>query len=162
MHKVRTIFSPGVAMVYTIHNLKTGEDHPAATCGVKDVDCKPWRSPKGTAQGKEFFKMKLGSKKKGFEIITFLNSSLHSQCLSEDGEWEFRGLRPDGGILPRLSNDKSSKKEVQKYIPINDKKTKAIIQQVDDNKVYATIEEIHNTIENEEFVDMDEMNKILN
>jgi hypothetical protein len=162
MHTIRTIYSPGVAMVYIIHNLKTGEDHKASTCGVKDIECKPWRSPKGTPHGKEFFKMKLGNKKNGFQIITFLNSSIYNQCISEDGEWEFKGIRPDGGILQKVAEVQYNKKETPKCVPITDKKTKVIIQNIDDNKVYASIEEIHNTIENEEFVDMDEMNKILN
>lgn len=161
MPKIRTIYNPGVAMVYTIQNLKTGETHVAATCGIKDVEFKPWRSPKGTPAGKEFFKMKLGNKKDGFEIITFLNSSLHSRCLSEDGDWEFTGQRPDGGVLYKLA-DQPAKGETEHYIPSNSKRVKISVQNVDNNDLSASPTEIHTTIENEEFVDMEEMNKILN
>ena len=161
MPKVRTIFNPGVAMIYTIHNLSTGKNFTAATCGIKDVEYKPWRSPKGNPVGKEFFKMKLGSKKEGFKIITFLNSSSQDRCLSDDGEWEFKGERPDGGILYKLSEQPKDKAE-KHYVPVNTNRVKILMQKVGNNTLSTTPTEIQTTIKNEEFVDMDEMNKILN
>lgn len=163
MPKVRTIYNPGVAMVYVIQNTKTGEQITASTCGIKDVDCKPWRSPKGTPVGKEFFKMKIGSKKDGFNTVTFLNSVIYSTCLSEDGEWEFIGVRPNGGILRKLTDTSPIvKSEYKNLALINSKRVKSSIEKIKDNNLSVPKTDIHTTIEHEEFVDMDEMNKILN
>jgi hypothetical protein len=162
MPKVRTIYNPGVAMVYVIKNTRTGETATAATCGIKDVDFKPWRSPKGTPKGQEFFKMKLGSKKDGFKSITFLNSSMQNSCLSDDGEWEFTGLRPDGGTIPKLTDPRAVKQKSTIEYAQPSKKVKATIEKVENNKLNVNKNQIHATIENEEFVDMTEMNKILN
>jgi hypothetical protein len=101
--KIRTLYNPGVGMRYNIKNTKTGETQVASTLTVRDVDQKPWRSPKGTPAGQEFFKMKLGSKKEGFSFIKFMNSIKNTKCLSEDGQWEFVGERPDGSTIPLLS-----------------------------------------------------------
>ena len=163
MPKVRTIYNPGVAMVYVIKNTRTGETANAATCGIKDVDFKPWRSPKGTPKGQEFFKMKLGSKKDGFKSITFLNSSMQSSCISDDGEWEFIGIRPDGGTIPKLTDPTpiNNKKSTVEYAHLS-KKVKTSIEKVNNNELNVNKNQIHATIQNEEFVDMTEMNKILN
>lgn len=162
MKNLRTIYNPGVAMVYTILNLITGELVTAATCGIKDVEFKPWRSPKGTPVGKEFFKMKLGSKKEGITIITFLNSSKYPSCISDDGEWEFIGKRPNGGTIPRLSEAPNVKNEELPISDIISKKVKAIIEKVNNNNLSMSNTQIQGTIENEEYVNLDEMSKILN
>jgi len=162
MKNLRTIYNPGVAMVYTILNLRTGELANAATCGIKDVEFKPWRSPKGTPMGKEFFKMKLGSKKEGITIITFLNSNKFSSCISDDGDWEFIGKRPDGGTIPKLSEAPEVKMDISPMSNIITKKVKAIIEKVNNNNLSMSHTQIQGTIENEEFVNLDEMNKILN
>ncbi len=101
--KIRTLYNPGVGMRYNIKNLKTGSVEIASTLTVRDVDQKPWRSPKGTPAGQEFFKMKLGSKKTGFSVMKFMNSVRNDKCISEDGQWEFVGERPDGSVIPLLS-----------------------------------------------------------
>lgn len=101
--RVRTLYNPGVGMRYNITNVDTGEVIVASTLTVRDVDQKPWRSPKGTENGKEFFKMKIGTKRDGFTYIKFINSIKNEKCLSEDGVWEFNGVRPDGSALPLLS-----------------------------------------------------------
>ncbi len=102
MSKIRTVFNPGVGIVYIIENTKTGEKIKASTLTTRDVDQKPWRSPRGTSEGQEFFKMKSGNKKKGFSYYKFMNSIKHETCLSEDGNWLFIGLKPDGVIIPKL------------------------------------------------------------
>ena len=101
--KIRTLYNPGVGMRYNIRNTVTGLVEVASTLTVRDVDQKPWRSPKGTPAGQEFFKMKLGSKKTGFSVIKFMNSVRNDKCVSEDGQWEFVGERPDGSVVPLLS-----------------------------------------------------------
>jgi len=161
MKKIRTIYNPGVAMVYIIRNTKTGELINSSTCGIKDVDYKPWRSPKGTPLGREFFKVKIGSKKSGFESITFLNSSMHDKCLSEDGEWEFIGKRPNGGILYKLSSTPLEDKTSKSSNVVVTNRVTSNIEKIKDNTLLVTSNQIHQTIESEEFVDMDEMNKIL-
>ena len=88
--KIRTLYNPGVGMRYNIRNLVTGLIEIASILTVRDVEQKPWRSPKGTPAGQEFFKMKLGSKKTGFTIIKFMNSVRNDKCVSEDGQWECR------------------------------------------------------------------------
>ena len=162
MRNLRTIYNPGVAMVYTILNLRTGEFVNAATCGIKDVEFKPWRSPKGTPMGKEFFKMKLGSKKEGITIITFLNSNKFASCISDDGDWEFIGKRPDGGVISRLSESPNVKVDLAPASTILTKKVKAVIEKIGNNTLSMSPTQIQGTIENEEFVNLDEMNKILN
>lgn len=162
MPKVRTLYNPGVAMVYLIKNTKTDEVVSASTCGIKDVDCKPWRSPKGTPFGKEFFKMKIGTKKKGIKVLTFLNSSIFNTCLTDDGEWEFIGKRPDGGIIPKLTEGVSIQKTPSKESIVNNsKRVKTTIEQINDTRLTMTTTDIQTNIQNEEFVDIDEMNKIL-
>jgi hypothetical protein len=104
--------------------------------------------------------MKLGSKSKGFKLITFLNSNRFTKCLSDDGEWEFIGKRPDGGIVPKLVENNKVKKE-KPPIKINHKGVKSVIQKIQGNALDITTTQIHATIENEEFVDMSEMQKIL-
>ena len=101
--RIRTLYNPGVGMRYNITNTETGEVAVASTLTTRDVDQKPWRSPKGTDTGQEFFKMKLGTKKDGFKYIKFINSIKNERCVSEDGKWEFNGVRPDGSTLPLLS-----------------------------------------------------------
>ncbi len=166
MPNVRTIYNPGVAMVYVIKNVLTGECVNASTCGIKDIDFKPWRSPKGTKVGEEFFKMKIGNKRQGFKSITFLNSSTHEKCLSEDKEWEFIGQRPDGSILPKLADMLPNSKNTNRTIPPTNtnaiKKVKASIEKVLNTDLTLTTNQLQTTIETEEFVDVEEMNKILN
>lgn len=162
MINARTIYNPGVAMVYVIQNTQTGECINASTCGIKDVDFKPWRSPKGTPLGEEFFKMKIGSKKEGISSITFLNSCKYDKCLSTDGIWEFIGKRANGGVIPKLSTLQSKDKNVvTSSIIVIDNRVTSSIDRVKDNNLSLSSNQIHQTIESEEFVDMDEMNKIL-
>lgn len=161
MHKIRTIYNPGVAMVYIIQNTKTGELINSSTCGIKDVDFKPWRSPKGTPLGQEFFKVKIGNKRSGFKSITFLNSSIYDKCLSEDGEWEFIGKRPDGGTIRKLIDMPYEVKDVSTKSPLVNNRVISSIEKIQNNNLSLSTNQIHQTIENEEFIDMDEMNKIL-
>jgi hypothetical protein len=167
MPKVRTLYNPGVAMVYCIKNTKTDEVVSASTCGIKDVECAPWRSPKGTPIGKEFFKMKIGTKKKGIKVVTFLNSSQYFRCLSDDGEWEFIGQRSDGGIIPKLTDENAKKAISGNNIPTkesivtNSKRVKATIEKINDTRLSMSTSDIQTTLQNEEFVDLDEMSKIL-
>lgn len=102
MSKIRTIYNPGVGIVYFIKNTKTGEEIEASTLTTRDADQKPWRSPRGTLEGQEFFKMKSGSKKIGFSYYTFMNSIKNDQCLSSDGEWLFTARKPSGNIIQKL------------------------------------------------------------
>lgn len=102
MSKIRTNYNPGVGIVYIIKNTKTGELIKASTLTTRDDDQKPWRSPRSTIEGQEFFKAKSGSKKKGFTYYKFMNSIKNKQCLSEDGLWLFTGLKPDGTTIPKI------------------------------------------------------------
>jgi hypothetical protein len=103
MSKIRTVYNPGVGISYIIKNSKTGEKIKASTLTTRDADQKPWRSPRGTPEGQEFFKMKSGNKKKGFTYYKFMNSIQHETCLSEDGIWMFTGLKSDGSVIPKIS-----------------------------------------------------------
>lgn len=166
MPKIRTLFNPGVAMVYLITNLETGEQISAATCGIKDINFKPWRSPKGTPHGKEFFKMKLGSKKDGFTPITFINSSMFDKCVSDDGKWEFTGDRPDGGKIYKLteqSNRPAPKKKetTEPTNPMLARRVKSVVEKIKDNNLPINKVQMQTAISNEEFVAIDEINSIL-
>lgn len=119
--KVRTLYNPAVGCRYYIVNRRTGKKFIASTLTVRDKEQKPWRSPKGTPFGQEFFKMKLGSKKEGFEYIIFMNSSMNKECVSDDKKWEFTGESPNGTVIPRL--DKEEKIKPKKII--KQRKTKA-------------------------------------
>ena len=154
--KIKTIFNPGVAMCYVIKHLYTGKKIKASTCGVHDVQYMPWRSPKGSEAGKEFFKMKVGGKKEGVSIITFLNSNTQEKCLSTCGEWEFTGERPDGTFIEKLSN--KIKKPYKKPV-VNVMKTYTQIVEIKKNDI---IENTKIETENESFVNDEELNHILN
>lgn len=146
--KVRTLYRTAVGVNYIIKNLKTNEEIVATTLNNRDKDRRPWRSPKGTPPGQEFFWMKLGNSKKGFIYIKFMNSSLNDRCLSDDGVWEFIGRRPNGQILPKLNeksdNAKASKKTTKKKTtkrkkPVKSKSSRKKKSTNNDSKEYKTI-----------------------
>lgn len=122
--KIRTLYNPAVGCQYQIKNLKTDTIHVASTLTVRDADQKPWRSPKGTPQGEEFFKMKIGKKQTGFTYIKFINSSLKTDCISDDGEWEFLAITPDGKQLPKLTDGLPARSNSSKIV-----KPKKVIKQ---------------------------------
>ena len=99
---IRTLYNPKVGCAYVLINTSTGERSQGSTLTIRDNDQKPWRSPKSTPQGEEFFKMKSGTKREGFSYYKFMNSIIHPKCLSEDGVWEFIGVRPNGQALTRV------------------------------------------------------------
>lgn len=99
---VRTIYNPKVGCQYIIENVQTGERMVASTLTIRDPEQTPWRSPKSTPPGQEFFKMKSGTKRGGFTYYKFMNSIQNVDCISEDGQWKFIGQRPDGEIVPRV------------------------------------------------------------
>lgn len=158
--KVRTLYNPGVGMRYNVKNLKTNEIEVASTLTVRDVDQKPWRSPKGTPAGQEFFKMKMGSKKEGFVILKFMNSVKNSKCLSEDGNWEFIGERPDGSTVPLLSIS-------EREIVVKDRKPKVRRKDKDAPVTQAQpaaksqVALSKESINNDDFCNLDALNEIL-
>ena len=101
---VKCIFNPGVGLAYYIQNIKTGEQIKASTLTIRDVEQKPHRSPKGTKSENAFFKMKSGTKKKGFIYYIFKNSIQFPQCISDDGVWLFTGKKANGDMLPRIAD----------------------------------------------------------
>lgn len=150
---IRTLYNPAVGCQYLIKNLETGNIETASTLTIRDVEQKPWRSPKGTPAGEEFFKMKMGKKKTGFTYIKFINSSLCDKCISEDGKWEFLAETPSGKKLPRLSHVKVSSKTVSSK---NNAKKK-----VKNTKKEEPAIEIREDIFDNEFVDVDSISDIL-
>ncbi len=144
MSKIRVIFNPGVGISYIITNKKTGEKRNISTLSSRDVDQKPWRSPRGTAQGQEFFKAKSGKKKTGFTYYKFMNSIQHPECLSDDGIWLFDGVKTDGTILPRLSE--IVKKEKAPVPESGSNVIRAIVEKVD-TSVAMTNEVIKEKVE---------------
>lgn len=107
---IRTLYNPKVGCSYVVVNVNTGERSQGSTLTIRDHDQKPWRSPKSTPSGEEFFKMKSGTKRGGFVYYKFMNSINNPKCLSEDGVWEFIGLRTNGEVLQRVedSNQEST------------------------------------------------------
>lgn len=133
MTKIRTTYSPGVGIAYIITNKITGEKKNVSTLSSRDIDQKPWRSPRGTIPGNEFFKAKSGKKKIGFTYFKFMNSNQHPECLSDDGIWLFDGVKLDGTILPKLS-------EIVR-------KEKIIIPEISNKSIRATVEKIDVSID---------------
>jgi hypothetical protein len=106
MQQIRTTFNPGVGIAYLIENVKTSIKIKASTLTSRDPDQRPWRSPANTPEGQEFFKMKSGTKKKGFIYYKFMNSNKLEKCLSEDGNWMFSGERTNGTNTKKQSDIK--------------------------------------------------------
>lgn len=152
--RIRTLYNPAVGCRYLIKNTKTGDIESASTLTVRDVDQKPWRSPKGTPAGEEFFKMKIGKKQTGFTYIKFINSALNEKCLSDDGEWEFLAQTPDGKKLPKLTTGK--KKTAKKKVTIKPKREKPKKEKKEE-KVVEIREDIFDT----EFIDESTLSEIL-
>lgn len=149
--KARTLYNPGVAMRYVVINTATNEKTYASTLSVRDVTEKPWRTPKGTPKGQEFFKMKMKNSDGEKVIIKFINSVLHEKCLSEDGMWEFTGARPDGGELPFLTI---------KHTPL----TKSITEhKISVNKVDlpSIVSVVDHTPSSEDFCNQEELDRLL-
>lgn len=99
--KPRIRFNPRVGMRYLIRVIETGEEIICSTLCARDKDQKPYRTPAGTPAGEEFFKVKIGSKRKksGFTYITFMNSVTRVPTISKCGKYEFTGARPNGEAL---------------------------------------------------------------
>lgn len=152
--RIRTLYNPAVGCKYLIKNTKTGAIESASTLTVRDVDQKPWRSPKGTPVGEEFFKMKIGKKQTGFTYIKFINSALNEKCLSDDGEWEFMAETPDGKKLPKLTV--GQKKSTKKKVTIKAKREKPKKEKKEE-KVVEIREDIFDT----EFIDQATLSEIL-
>ena len=156
--RIRTLYNPSVGCQYLIKNLETNDIVKASTLTVRDSDQKPWRSPKGTPPGQEFFKVKMGRKQTGFTYIKFINSSLYEKCISDDGKWEFLAQTPDGKILPKLFTcEKVGKKVSQPKVSAKPK----IIKKQEKKEVKQTSVEIREDIFDNEFVDIDSLNDIL-
>lgn len=116
--RIRTLYNPKVGCQYQIRNVETGEIIIASTLTIRDETQKPWRSPKDTPRGQEFFKMKTGSKRNGVDNFTyykFMNSILNEKCLSDDGKWEFIGKTGKGIDINKV-DEKTEKKEETKQI----------------------------------------------
>jgi len=162
MSKIRTTYNPGVGIVYKITNTETGEQIEASTFTTRDADQKPWRSPRGTKEGEEFFKMKSGTKKVGFTYYKFMNSVKNNKCLSSDGKWEFTGLKPNGIIIPKLTEivkKEKSKEETQENSrsEIRYKVEKIEVPNVIDKKLKEKIE----SISADDFSNNDQLTQLL-
>ena len=96
-----THFNPALGVKYVIIN-KNGEKKIAKTLGIHDKKYAPIRSQRDTPKGNEFFKMLLDD-----TIIVFNNSLQNSKCLSDGGEWEFVGERPDGSSIEKKKKKSS-------------------------------------------------------
>jgi hypothetical protein len=100
-----TIFNPSLGLRYYVKDLKTGKKVNAKTLSPKSVEHLPIRSNKDTPKGQEFFKMEIQG-----EVHKFMNSIKRERCLSENGRWEFIGLRPNGEKLSKNSDEKKYNK----------------------------------------------------
>lgn len=131
MSKIRTIYNPGVGIVYIIENTKTGEMIKVSTLTTRDADQKPCRSPMGTPEGREFFKVKSGSKKNGFTYYKFMNSIKCQTCLSEDGLWRFTGMKPDGVAIPKITDILKKERIAGPALDSGSNTIKATIEKID-------------------------------
>lgn len=118
---------------------------------VRDLCEKPWRTPKGTLKGQEFFKMKMKDSNGDRMVIKFMNSMLHEKCLSADGAWEFTGNRPDGATIPILSN---SRRIISKSL----RERRLKVDSVDVSDTDTVIEHKVNT---EDFCNQEELDRLL-
>lgn len=162
MSKIRTTYNPGVGIAYIITNRKNGETVNISTLSSRDVDQKPWRSPRGTPQGEEFFKAKSGKKKTGFTYYKFMNSVQHVECISDDGVWLFTGQKPDGTILTKLTN--IIKKEKQAVAPVIGNNTvRSLVESIDSNVVMSdvTIKEKVESISVDDFSSSEQLLELL-
>jgi hypothetical protein len=163
MSKIRTTYNPGVGIVYIIENTKTGEKIKASTLTTRDADQKPWRSPRGTPEGQEFFKMKSGNKKKGFSYYKFMNSIKHETCLSEDGNWLFTGLKPDGTVIPKLTDIVKKERTTTELPEIGSNVVRSKVEKVD-TAAPMTTERIKEQIESisvDDFSAADQLQELL-
>jgi hypothetical protein len=132
-NKNSAAFNPGVGLCYFITEIKTGKQVRAATLCVRDDDQRPWRSSRSCPDKKMWFKMKIGTKRDGFTYIKFMNSNQHSKCLSEDGVYEFTGLKLNGDFLPRLSEIPKKKKVINEETLINNNQVRYKIENGDNS-----------------------------
>lgn len=162
MSKIRTIYNPGVGIVYLIENTKTGEKIKASTLTTRDVDQKPWRSPRGTPDGQEFFKMKSGNKKRGFSYYKFMNSVKNEKCLSEDGNWMFTGLKPDGAVIPKLV-DIVKKEKTEDTSETSSNVVRNTVERVDESVLMETtdVKEKVESISTDDFMAADQLQELL-
>jgi hypothetical protein len=162
MSKIRTIYNPGVGIVYKITNRKTGEQIEASTLTTRDAEQKPWRSPRGTKEGEEFFKMKSGTKKSGFTYFKFMNSIKNTECLTHDGEWLFTGLKPNGTVIPKLMDivKKEKKEEVSE---ISGNQIRYTVEKIDDTIAMSeeNIKEKVESINTDDFSDLGQLSQLL-
>jgi hypothetical protein len=102
--KITTHFNPSLGIKYVVKDTKNGSKVIGKTLSPKSKEHLPVRSSRETPVGEEFFKMVIEG-----EVFKFMNSIQHDKCLSEDGRWEFTGLRPNGKKLESRKNKKSSR-----------------------------------------------------
>lgn len=107
--KVTTHYNPSLGIRYFVKNTKNDSKVVGKTLSPKNTDHLPVRSNRDTPQGEEFFKMEIEG-----TVHKFLNSINLPKCQSEDGQWEFTGLRPNG---KSISRERSKKKISQAYKP---------------------------------------------
>ena len=158
--RTRTIYNPKVGCKYRIRNVQTGEILIGSTLTIRDPDQKPWRSPKDTPQGHEFFKMKTGTKREGFTYYKFMNSNLNGKCLSEDGQWEFVGQTGDGYDINKVNELKNKKEETKKIVAhVNSTATSQEVEVVEEQ---PTPEDIREDIMNSEYSNASALDKLMN
>jgi hypothetical protein len=105
--KVTTHYNPSLGIRYFVRNTKTDEKIIGKTLSPKNAEHLPVRSNRDTPHGEEFFKMEIDG-----NVHKFMNSIELPNCMSEDGKWEFTGLRPNG---KSISRDRSKKKIQHTY-----------------------------------------------
>lgn len=158
--RTRTIYNPKVGCAYKMRNTQTGEILIGSTLTIRDPDQKPWRSPKDTPQGQEFFKMKSGTKREGFTYYKFMNSNQNSQCLSEDGVWEFIGQTAEGYDINKINDQKEKKEETKKIVAqVNSNTT---LEQIEVQEEQPTTADIREDIMNSEFSNASALDKLMN
>lgn len=96
-----THYNPALGVKYVLVNVVTGEQVVARVLSPKDKDNYPIRSPRNSVRGDEYFKMVF----KDGTVRKVMNSLKRERVLTEDGQFEFIGKRPNGSIVPR-SNEK--------------------------------------------------------
>lgn len=92
-----THFNPALGVKYIMVDVETGEK---VTCRVllpKEKHFHPIRSPRNSQRGEEFFKVMMPNG----EVVKVMNSLKRERVLTEDGKYEFIGMRPNGQSLPR-------------------------------------------------------------
>jgi hypothetical protein len=140
--KPRILFNPKVGMQYYITDVEKNEELICSTLCARDKDQRPYRTPKGTAPGEEFFKVKIGSKKEGgFTIIKLMNSVSLDKCISDCGKYEFTGRRPNGQHINCNSLDAAGQEEIQSA----EMKMSEIVEEKPEEKKETGIEEVETT-----------------